>query len=304
MATMDDEDLEAYYLTQYRQKLLPLLRKLRLTEEDSPSTLVHLQETKKQLQQMEKALEEKKLAFKEGMKAIACRWRDLHDKEAQLKTYIEKSGTIIEEREKMRVQALNKAIKEREVKMQKETELLRAKRELEALKNQHQKLYNRVQKYSIFKKYLDDVVKISQFEEMEDVIWRYKTLVKMHNDLLHAQHKNKEMTEQAKVLLDQYTAEKEAEILQYKTELVQLQLHFDQARSDVLLWETRWADIQNMTAKKNQELATIKLAILSLSQCISMQLKAKLNMPVDDSHRQLDMIQQYIQDHIDILTEV
>jgi len=62
----------------------------------------------------------------------------------------------------MRVQALNKAIKEREVKMQKETELLRAKRELEALKNQHQKLYNRVQKYSIFKKYLDDVVKISQ----------------------------------------------------------------------------------------------------------------------------------------------
>jgi len=71
---------------------------------------------------------------------------------------------------------------------------------------------------------------------MEDVIWRYKTLVKMHNDLLHAQHKNKEMTEQAKVLLDQYTAEKEAEILQYKTELVQLQLHFDQARSDVLLW--------------------------------------------------------------------
>jgi len=35
-------------------------------------------------------------AFKEGMKAIACRWRDLHDKEAQLKTYIEKSGTIIE----------------------------------------------------------------------------------------------------------------------------------------------------------------------------------------------------------------
>jgi len=45
-----------------------------------------------------------------------------------------------------------------------------------------------------------------------------------------------------------------------------------------------------MTAKKNQELATIKLAILSLSQCISMQLKAKLNVPVDDSHRQLDMV--------------
>ena len=62
----------------------------------------------------------------------------------------------------MRIQALKKASKERERKMQKERELLRAKRELEALRNKHQKLCNEVQKYSIFNKYLEDVVKISQ----------------------------------------------------------------------------------------------------------------------------------------------
>lgn len=47
------------------------------------------------------------------------------------------------------------------MKMQKQSELLRAKTELEALKNKHQKLSNRVQKYSIFSKYLEDVVKTS-----------------------------------------------------------------------------------------------------------------------------------------------
>lgn len=62
----------------------------------------------------------------------------------------------------MRIQALKKASKERERKIQKESELLRAKRELEALRNKHQKLSNKVQKYSIFNKYLEDVVKISQ----------------------------------------------------------------------------------------------------------------------------------------------
>lgn len=62
----------------------------------------------------------------------------------------------------MRIQALKKASKEREKKMQKESELLRAKGELEALRNKHQKLCNRVQKYSIFNKYLEGVVKISQ----------------------------------------------------------------------------------------------------------------------------------------------
>ncbi|KFV14247.1 Coiled-coil domain-containing protein 42A, partial [Tauraco erythrolophus] len=235
-------------------------------EEDSVSQFIYLQKKKKETQLMRKALEAKEEDFRERMKVITYRWRDLHAKEAQLKTHMEKFGMILKENDKMRIQALKKASKEREGKMQKESELLRAKRELEALRNKHQKLCNRVQKYSIFIKYLEDVVKISQFEEIQEVIWRYKTLVRMHKDLLQSQQGHKEMSEQAKVLLDQYKAEKEAEILQYENELVQLQLRFDQAQSDIHLWETRWADIQDMTAKKNLELQTIKMAILSLSQ--------------------------------------
>lgn len=45
--------------------------------------------------------------------------------------------------------------------MKKHGELLRAKMELEALSKKHQKLCKKVQKYSIFKKYLEDVVKVS-----------------------------------------------------------------------------------------------------------------------------------------------
>ncbi|KFP22924.1 Coiled-coil domain-containing protein 42A, partial [Egretta garzetta] len=235
-------------------------------EEDSLSPFIRLQEKKKQAQLMQKALELKEEAFKERMKVITCRWRDLHAKEIQLKTYMEKSGRILKENDKMRIQALKKASKERERRMLKESELLRAKRELEALRNKHQKLCNKVQKYSIFNKYLEDVVKISQFEEIQEVIWRYKTLVRIHKDLLQSQQGHKEMSEQAKVLLDQYMAEKEAKILQYENELVQLQLRFDQAQADVLPWETRWDDIQNTIAKKTLKLGTIKMAILNLFQ--------------------------------------
>ncbi|KAM6050970.1 coiled-coil domain-containing protein 42 [Chlamydotis macqueenii] len=205
-------------------------------------------------------------------------------------------GKHHQENDEIRIQALNKAIKEREGKMQKESELLRAKKELEVLRKKHQKLRNMVQKYSIFNKYLEDVVKISQFEEIQDVIWRCKTLMRIHKDLLQSQQSHKEMIEQAKVLLDQYMADKEAEILQYQDELVQLQLRFDQAQSDVLPWETRWADIQNTAAEKTLRLGTIKMAILNLFQCMSLQLKANLNVPVDDSHGQLNTIQPFIQD--------
>ncbi|KFQ67934.1 Coiled-coil domain-containing protein 42A, partial [Phaethon lepturus] len=235
-------------------------------EEDSLSPFIRLQEKKKKARLMQKALELKEEAFREKMKVLTCRWRDLHAKEAQLKTYMEKSERIFKENDKMRIQALEKATKERERNMQKESELLRAKRELEALRSKHQKLCNKVQKYSIFNKYLEDVVKISQFEEIQEVIWRYKTLARMQKDLLQSQQGHKEMTEQAKVLLDQYMAEKEVEILQYKNELMELQLHFDKAQSDILPWETCWADIQNMTAKKTLKLGTIKMAILNLFQ--------------------------------------
>lgn len=67
-----------------------------------------------------------------------------------------------QEHKELRIQALEINSKQREEKMKKDGELLRAKMELEALRKKHWKLCKRVQKYSIFKEYLEDVVKVSQ----------------------------------------------------------------------------------------------------------------------------------------------
>ncbi|XP_071656057.1 dynein axonemal heavy chain 9-like isoform X4 [Patagioenas fasciata] len=173
------------------------------------------------------------------------------------------------EDDQLRVQALKKAVREREEKTQKEMELLRAKKKLEALKKEHQKLSSQVQKHSIFKNYLEDVVKISpQFEDIQDVISRYKLLVRTRKDLQQSQEKDREMMEQAKVLLDQYEAEKAAEILQCQNELEQLQRRFAQAQSDVRFWTARWADMQNRNAKNALMLTTMKMAVHNLFQCV------------------------------------
>ncbi|NXK93483.1 CCD42 protein, partial [Formicarius rufipectus] len=205
-------------------------------------------------------------AFREKMKVIGDRWGDLHTRRAQLKDHMEISGRIIQENEEVRILALEIDSKEKEVNVQRESELLRAKMELEALRKEHWKLCKKMQKYSIFKKYLEDVVKISQFEDIPEVTSRYKLLLRTHKDLLQSQQGHKELTEQDRVLLEQYRAEKEAEMHQYKNELVQLKLRFDEAQNDVLLWEALWADIQNSTSKKTRKLWTIKLAINNLFQ--------------------------------------
>ncbi|NWT01008.1 CCD42 protein, partial [Mionectes macconnelli] len=235
-------------------------------EEESQTSFMQLLRTKTEARLMEKSLAEKDETFREKMKVIADRWRALHAKRVQLKDHVEKSGRIIQENEEVRILALKIDSKEREENMQKESELLRAKKKLEALRKEHWKLCKKVQKYSVFKKYLEDVVKISQFEDIPEVTSRYKLLVRTHKDLLQSQQGHKELTEQDKLLLEEYRAEKEAEMLQYKRELVQLKLRFDQAQRDILLWETRWADIQNKTSKKTRKFWSLKLAIHDLFQ--------------------------------------
>ncbi|XP_064509502.1 coiled-coil domain-containing protein 42-like isoform X1 [Pseudopipra pipra] len=287
--------MSGYFLNLYRVELPHLFRELGVREEESPSSFIHLLKTKMEVRLMEKTLAEKDEAFRERMKVIVERWRALHAKRAQLKDHVQKSGKIIKENEEVRILALKIDSKEREENMQKESELLKAKMKLEALRKEHLKLCKKVQKYSVFKKYLEDVVKISQFEDILEVTSRYALLVRTHKDLLQSQQGHKDLTEQDKVLLEQYRAEKEAEMLQYKSKLAQLKLRFDQAQTDIRLWETCWTDIQNRTSKKTKKLWAIKLAIHDLFQSTNMRLNADCKVSVDDSLKQLDMIKQFIQ---------
>lgn len=77
---------------------------------------------------------------------------------------------------------------------------------------------------------------IPQFEEIHEVIARYKTLVSMHHDLMQSAQEGQEKIERAKARLARYMEEKDDEILQHNNELARLQMRFDRARSDVIFW--------------------------------------------------------------------
>ncbi|XP_027752660.1 coiled-coil domain-containing protein 42 isoform X1 [Empidonax traillii] len=298
-----DNENANYYREQYRANLLTLLRELGEPDEDPASSFMCLLKKKKELRCLEEDVEEKKEAFRERLEAIAEQWRDLHARRTQLKARVERSGRTVQENEMLRNQALRKASKDREENIKKENELLRAKRELEALRKQHQKLCQKLPKYSVFKRYLEDVVEVSQFRDIEDVISFYKSLMRSRKELLQSQHRDKEMTEQARVLLDQYRAQKGAEMLQCKNELVQLKQYLDKAQSDLPVWEAQWMDIQNRAAKKSTKLRAIERTIHGLFHAASTRLNAKWKVAAHDTHRQLEMIQQFIEDLRDISME-
>ncbi|XP_001367716.1 coiled-coil domain-containing protein 42 [Monodelphis domestica] len=304
LGVMEEEDLAEYFRLQYGERLLELLMKFPSTEEQSPSPSIRLLEKKKEAKIMHQAMEEKKETFKRRMEALNLRWEELGVKEAQLKAHIKKFEQFIQENDQKRIRALKKASKERELKRLRVKELSKAKQEMAALRQEHQRINAKLQDYSIFQKYLEKVVENSEFEEIHEVIGRYKTLVSMHYDLMQSAQEGQEKIDRAKARLTRYVEEKDDEVLQHNNELARLQMRYDRARSDVIIWESRWAHIQNTAAKKTLLLGTIKMATLNLFQIVSKQLKETTQVPLEDTHKQLDMIQEFIQDLSDIWAEV
>uniref|UniRef100_A0A8C6GRQ9 Coiled-coil domain containing 42 n=1 Tax=Mus spicilegus TaxID=10103 RepID=A0A8C6GRQ9_MUSSI len=304
LGMMEEEDLAEYFRLQYGERLLQLLQKFPNVEEQSDSPSIQLLEKKKEAKIMQEAMEHKKEAFQRRMETLNLRWEELGIKEEQLKAHIQKFEQFIQENDQKRIRALKKANKERELKRLRLRELAKAKQEMMALRLEHQKLSIKLQDYAIFNKYLEKVVENSEFEEIHEVIARYKTLVSMHHDLMQSAQEGQEKIERAKARLARYMEEKDDEILQHNNELARLQMRFDRARSDVIFWESRWAHIQNTAAKKTLLLGTIKMATLNLFQIVSKQLKESTQVSLEDTHKQLDMIQQFIQDLSDIWTEV
>ncbi|NXY56108.1 CCD42 protein, partial [Callaeas wilsoni] len=235
-------------------------------EEDSTNSFICVLKKMKEVRSMEKAVEETEEAFRQRREALAEQWRDLHTRRAQLKAHVLRSETTVKENDRLRTQALKKAKEEKEENTKKENELLRARRELEALRKQHQKLSKKLLKYSLFKRYLEDVVENSQFRDIEDIISYCKALVSTREDLLQSQWWHRELMEQGKVLQEQIRAEKEAEMLQCKNDLVQLKESFDQAQSDIRQWEDLWAEVRDRAAGKAMELESLHTAIHSLFQ--------------------------------------
>ncbi|XP_028904647.1 coiled-coil domain-containing protein 42 isoform X3 [Ornithorhynchus anatinus] len=273
---MEDENLGQYFRLQYGERLLDLLSSLSPAGEEavSSSTFIRLLEKKKEARLVHRAMEGQKETFKRKMEALTLRWEELAAKELQLKAHIQKFEQFVQENDQKRIRALKKASKERELKKQRGQELAKARQEMALLKQEDLLLSRQLQDYSIFNKYLEKVVENSEFEEIYEVIGRYKTLVSMHQDLMQSAQEGQEKIEQAKGRLARYMEEKDDEVLQHNNDLARLQMRFDRARSDVIIW------------------------------IVSKQLKETTSVPVEDTHKQLDLIQQYIQDLADIWSEL
>ncbi|XP_029521231.1 coiled-coil domain-containing protein 42-like, partial [Oncorhynchus nerka] len=131
----------------------------------------------------------------------------------------------------------------------------------------------------------------SKFQEARQVMSRYDTLMLTREDLVPTTQQNQDSTEKARAQLNPFTEQSNDTLLHYNT-LAQLRSQLDKSHTEGIIWESRWAHIQNTAAKKTLLLCTIKMATINLYQSVCKRAKDTGDLPVapEDPPKQLEKV--------------
>jgi len=296
-------NLDDYFRSTFEDKLLV---KMPEREDDYLTPATRLLEKRREMNEVEQALSAQKEEFQMKMESLQQRREELERKEHQLKESLLKFDKFLLENDSKRSRAIKKAHDERELRRAKEIDIVRLKGEMEELLAERDRYQKKLEKNSVFQKYMERVQESTdEFSEVRDIMARYDTLVATHLDLLERDQKNQDAIEEEKSRLSRFTEEKNNEILNCNNQLAELQTRLDKAQSKAVRWESKWAHIQNTAAKRTLMLGRIKIATHNLYQLVNKHLKQQLpGVQIDDTSAQLEKIQIFIQDLSQITQEI
>lgn len=263
---MTSVQLEDYFRAAFRSKFLV---KMPERDEKHVSPATRLLEKRRETAEVEHALTAQKEEFSMKMEGLAQRRQELERKEQQLKQSLMKFDRFLKENDSKKSRALKKAMDERAMIKSKESSIQQLKKDCVALESERDRFKKRLEKYTIYKYYLEEVLELSEeFDELRDIMARYDTLITTHNDLMSREQKNQWTMEKEKQRFHKFMEDKNTEILHCNNQLAQLQTRLDKAQSEAVHWESKWTHIQNTAAKKTLLLGRIKIATHNLYQLV------------------------------------
>ncbi|OCT98142.1 coiled-coil domain-containing protein 42 like-2 isoform X1 [Xenopus laevis] len=287
-------DLGEYFRAAFEDKLLV---KMPDREDDFMTPATRLLEKRREMVEVEQALSTQKEEFQMKSESLQQRRSELELKEEKLKDSLFKFDKFLKENDSKRKRALHKAAEERQMAAQKERDALRLQAENTQLMQRKHILLQRQEKNSIYQRYLQRVLeRTDEFQEVQEMIDRFNTLMATQNKLLKRELKNQEHAEMEKARLLHYQEETRSQILELNNQIAQLQGELERARAVAFQWESRWAQIQNTAAENTLRLGRVRMATLNLFQTISKQMRLKTDISVEDTETQLEKIQICFED--------
>ncbi|KAM7416408.1 hypothetical protein PAMA_018462 [Pampus argenteus] len=235
---------------------------------------------------------------KQIFESLQQRKKELKEK---LERQREKNGQFLIDKDDDKV--AEKTEKEMKEVTEKEAEIERLKEEYAELKERKQELLQQVQRHSVYRDFMERVLKLTKFENVQALADHLENLLYIRDQLSEKENKVQEQIVQQKKALLTLEDQHHLLLLRKKNKLSQLQTELEKARSEAEIWEKKWNDIQQTAAKKTLLLGQIKMATLNLYELTGGEIGGEEGVDMNDTETQLDKIKIFILDHKDIVKQ-
>ncbi|XP_032561717.1 cilia- and flagella-associated protein 73 isoform X1 [Chiroxiphia lanceolata] len=261
-----------------------------------PSTRVLLK--RREVAEVEQELQSQREEFQRRMERLAQRREQLARREEELRDVALKFNAFLKAAAARRER---RAGQERAWAVAQGAEAARLHRELEGLLQHRERLARRLQSLRCFGDYLRDALaSMGQFQDVPAMLAHFGVLAEARAALAQEAEAGQERLAQGRARLQQYQEEMSAGLLSTNNELAQLHTRLEAARQEVLQWESCWAHVQSTATQKTLLLWQIKLAVLNLFQLCTARLRIPMDVALEDTEAQLDMLLLCLRDLTDI----
>eukprot|EP01147_Barroeca_monosierra_P009985 gene9985-2160_t len=268
----DNVSLREYFKKNVEKKLIKQMPE-DVLKQTTPAT--ELLEKKKELAEVEDALENQKEDYRLRMESLKQRRSELERKEYQLQENLLKFDRFLKENDARRERAERKAEEENEAARARETEIQELKQQLNSLREARSRQKEIIMRYQKFEDFLKQVLaKSGEFSEISELIDRHTTLIATNKDLREREQENQALMDRLKQEAATFREESRVHILKCNNKLSTLQVEKERAQTERLYWENQFA-----------------------------QKKGRVSIADGNPLKQLEKIQHYIQDLQDIIQE-
>ncbi|NXC23646.1 CCD42 protein, partial [Campylorhamphus procurvoides] len=254
-----------------------------------PSTRMLLK--RREVAEVEQELQSQREEFRQRMERLAQRREQLTRREQQHRDVVLQFEAFLEAAAARRDRAERRAGEERARVAARGAEAARLHRELSGLLRHRESLARRLRSLCRFGDYLRDALAtLGQFQDVLAMLVHFGVLARARAALAQEAEAGQARLAQGRAQLQQYQEETSAELLGTNNELAQLNTRLQAAHQDVLQWESCWARAQSTATQKTLLVGQIKLAVLNLFQLSTASLKIPMDVAMEDTEAQLDMV--------------
>ncbi|CAN0231781.1 unnamed protein product [Ectocarpus sp. 6 AP-2014] len=245
-----------------------------LLDHVSPAT--RLLEKRRQMFEIQEALEAQKEEFSRREDAFRRREDALRKKDLELQESLIKFNKFLQASKLKRNRAVKRAGDERKQREQKEQEIIKLRKQCRERQDEETRLKRDLEEHRRYHDFLAQVVEAAteDYSEVQDLLKRFATLKDANKNLNEAQARDEGETERLRSEFSNYTKERTNEILNESNEIAGMQKLLEMTGREVLLLQNELDNKISNMSDRTLEMGQVLGAVANiLDRCVGARAK-------------------------------